>query len=99
MLSNTWCDFWGGPVQGQVLNFGDPCGSQLRIFYDSTELKSALDPAEVIIANKSGQYGPEYSHSYLSVRHFMLDVLTYFDFMWYVTSQKKNLMMYFEEGI
>lgn len=29
----------------------------------------------------------------------MLDVLTYFDFMWYVTSQKKNLMMYFEEEI
>lgn len=42
MLSNTWCDFWGGPVQGQVLNFGDPCGSQLRILDDSTELKSAL---------------------------------------------------------
>lgn len=42
MLSDTWYDSWGGPVQVQVLNFNDPSGSQLMIFCHSTELKSAL---------------------------------------------------------
>lgn len=36
--------------------------------------------------------------SYLTVRHLMLDVLRYFDFMWYVSSWKENLMIYFQEA-
>lgn len=102
MLPDTWCDFWGGPVQGQVLNFGSlwiPT-QDILWFYRTEECPGLLklNPAEVIIACECGLYGPEYSHSYLTVRHLMLDRLAYFNFMWYVSLWKENLMMYFEKG-
>lgn len=44
MLSVTWCESWGSPVQGQDLALDDFCLFQIRILYDSinTELQKSL---------------------------------------------------------
>lgn len=42
--------------------------------------------------------GQNYSHSYLTMRPLMLDVLMYLHFTWYVSLWKENFMIYFQEA-
>ena len=42
--------------------------------------------------------GQNYCHSYLTVRHLVLDVLIYLHFMWCVSLWKESFMIYFQEA-